>query len=447
MKIDPELQAQVDAQLIEQGAYATLELLINTGRLLYADYERWRRGEVELLDEVLMGSPKKIRAQAEDAAAYARSIGLVEQAQEFHRWGAQDSKPLRTSADQHLARLIAARFAPAQATPQMDLFFDNPVVALTNGIAQALATHNLGEAQRQLDRLYAQAPNHADLAAFDRLTSALESLDRPIVSPEESLAFLLDITPTAKRLLGGRFRDLLTPMWRRLAEALNDQPYSSATPNLHRSFALAQAQDWSGAIDCIRAEPGWYSHASLCLRLAQAGFYRQQRVDALTAWFHLCWLHPIARSKKTPALLLLGRNSRTATIRSSTTRPTFATFRRGCCFVNRVWRCSYRPICRPERRLAKCITARSTAGFMHVVRHAKTKSWRFAKPSKTAARSCSTHSSVPYPRKRVAGPKKGLARTQGLAKARMKIRVNRRYRSGRAACRGVPCAPSATGSA
>jgi hypothetical protein len=292
MKIDPELQAQVDAQLIEQGAYATLELLINTGRLLYADYERWRRGEIELLDDVLMGSPKKIRAQTEDAAAYARSIGLVEQPQEFHRWGAQDSKPLRTSADQQFARLIAARFAPAQATPQLDLFFDNPVVALTNGIAQALATHNLGEAQRQLDRLYAQAPNHADLAAYDRLTSALESLDRPIVSPEEALAFLLDITPTAKRLLGGRFRDLLTPMWRRLAEAMNDQPYSSATPNLHRSFALAQAQDWSGVIDCIRAEPDWHLHAPLCLRLAQAGFYRQQRVDALTAWFHLCWLHP-----------------------------------------------------------------------------------------------------------------------------------------------------------
>ena len=36
----------------------------------------------------------------------------------------------------------------------MDLFFDNPVVALTNGIARALSARNVVESQRQLDRLY-----------------------------------------------------------------------------------------------------------------------------------------------------------------------------------------------------------------------------------------------------------------------------------------------------
>ena len=61
--IDPALQAQVDAQLMEQGAYSPLELLIDTGRLTGADYESWRRRDIELLDSVFMGNKEKIRAQ------------------------------------------------------------------------------------------------------------------------------------------------------------------------------------------------------------------------------------------------------------------------------------------------------------------------------------------------------------------------------------------------
>ena len=83
MAIEPELQAQVDAQLMEQGAFAPLDLLFNSGRLIYSDYESWRRREMDLLDDVLMGDRGKILAELERAAAYARSIGLVEQAQEF----------------------------------------------------------------------------------------------------------------------------------------------------------------------------------------------------------------------------------------------------------------------------------------------------------------------------------------------------------------------------
>src|SRR3979411_3517185 len=87
MAIEAELQAQVDAQLMEQGAFAPLDLLFNSGRLTYSDYEAWRRREMELLDDVLMGDRAKILAELERAAAYARSIGLVEQPQEFFAWG------------------------------------------------------------------------------------------------------------------------------------------------------------------------------------------------------------------------------------------------------------------------------------------------------------------------------------------------------------------------
>jgi hypothetical protein len=319
MAIDTSLQAQVDAQLMEQGAFAPLELLFNSGRLLYNDYENWRRREVPLLDGVLMGNREKIGAEIEQAVAYARSIGLVEQPQEFFAWhtrspvaisadeppngvsaartlaagsaGGSD-KPLRISADAKLQRLIGSRYIPAQNAPQMDLFFDNPVVALANGIVQALTTRNLADAQRQLDSLYAQAPNHSDLAAFDQLLAALGLLGHAGNEPRAELDFLLEVTPTARRLLGAQSRDLLSPLWLQLADTLRSAAFSPDQPSLHRSFALGQAQDWAGVSDSVLGEPGWQLHAPLCMRLAESAFCRRRRVEALLAWCHLCWAAP-----------------------------------------------------------------------------------------------------------------------------------------------------------
>jgi hypothetical protein len=296
MAIETELQAQVDAQLMEQGAFSPLDLLFNSGRLIYGDYEAWRRREIDLLDDVLMGDRARILAEMERATAYARSIGLVEQPQEFASWGPDPasgaSPPLRLSADPKLHRLIGNRYLPAQNAPQMDLFFDNPVVALTNGIARSLSARNAIESQRQLDRLYAQAPNHPDLAAFDRLVVGLDALHRPVADPAARLEFLNAITPTARQLLGSGSRDYLSPLWRHLADALAGHAFSPVEPNLHRSFALSQAQDWAGVSESIVGEAEWWSHAPLCLRLADSAFRRRRRVEALTAWCHLCWLAP-----------------------------------------------------------------------------------------------------------------------------------------------------------
>lgn len=295
IKIDSALQQQVDDQLLEQGAFTVLELLLAGGRLAYGDYESWRRQEIEFLDAVLMGSPEKIRTQIEQSVNYARSIGLVEQQQEFTAWQTDaptSNKPLRISDQLELHRLIAGRFIPAQQAPQMDLFFDNPVAALTNGIARALAATNAADAQRQLDRLYEIAPTHPDLAGFDRLLAALNHLGQPTEDLQQQLEFLLDAAPTAKRLLGSRWRELLTPLWRQLADALEGKSFSAEQPQLHRSFTLSQAQDWASVSACVLKEPEWWRHPSLCLQLAHSGAFQHRRIEALAGWFQLCWHAP-----------------------------------------------------------------------------------------------------------------------------------------------------------
>jgi hypothetical protein len=302
---DTSVQAQVDAQLLEQGAFAPLELLFNTGRLLYSDYESWRRRELELLDGALMGNTDKIKAELEQATGYARRIGLVEQPQEFLPWhtegtpadSASSTRPLRISMDVKLQKLIGSRYIRAQNLPQMDLFFDNPIVALTNGIVQALASRNLPDAQRQLDQLYAQAPTHADLAAFDQLLAALSHLGHTVEDPRTELAFLSEVSPTARRLLAAQSRDLLSPLWVQLAAALADVAFNPEEPNLHRSFAFSQAQDWAAVSDCIPRELNWQWHAPLCLRMVESAFHRRKRVEALAAWCHVCWRAPASASE------------------------------------------------------------------------------------------------------------------------------------------------------
>ena len=289
-----ELQAQVDSLLLEQGAFVPLELLFATGRLLQADYQAWRRRQVRVLDDVLMGNRDSIREELEQSASYARALGLMEERQELDGAKAPGagSAALRISEDARLAALLAIRFIPTQSAPQMDLFFDNPVVTLTTGIASALIAADAPEAARLLDALYAKEPNHPDLPAFDRLLESLERLHQPVTDARELLAFITAVTPFARRLLGTGARDLLVPLWRHLAEALRALPYSPQEPVLHASHAWTQAQAWEEARASVLAEPEWWRHAPLGLRLVESSLRRRRRIEALSAWFQLCWQTP-----------------------------------------------------------------------------------------------------------------------------------------------------------
>jgi hypothetical protein len=286
-------QAEVDAQLLEHGAFSPLELLFSAGRLFQGDYDAWRRREIEFLDTVLMGDPGKIREELELAATYARSLGLAAQLQEFHADGDRlRSAPLLLSADAYWHQLIASRYVPAREEPQLDLFVDNPVVTLTTGIIRALAARDIADAERRLDRLYPLSPNHPDLPAFDRLLNALRALAGPELTLRARHDLMVFITPTARRLLGSHARELLVPLWRALGAAGAVQPYAPGEPELHPSYALAQAQDWPGVQQAVLGEREWWQHAPLCMRLAESAFHQRRRIEGLSAWCRACWRAP-----------------------------------------------------------------------------------------------------------------------------------------------------------
>lgn len=290
-EIDTTIQTLVDTQLMEQGAFTPLELLLNSGRLAYADYENWRNGELEFLDEAFLGSPKRIRSLLDNAVAYAQSIQLSSEKQAFNAWN-QQGNSLTLSSDDTLHQLLCQRFTSPQDSPQMDMFFDNPVVVLTNGITDALLKRSVTKAQNYLDQLYQQAPNHADLAIFDQMVALLARFDSKVEDPQAELLGLQALIPHAKRLLSSQSRDFLVPQWRRIDQALKNESFNPELAELHCSYVLAQAQDWLGVSTAILREPNYWQSEVLCLRLAECGYKRDDRAEALSAWCYLCWQFP-----------------------------------------------------------------------------------------------------------------------------------------------------------
>ena len=222
-KRDHDLHAAMDKLLLEHGAYIPVELLLHEGRLRYSDYEAWRCGEVDSLDDVLLGNPERIFKRLYQASEWAVSLGLEPDSQDYYAWGAkaggrklvflhdnqQSEELLRT----HYVRKQDLAPSPGQVS-QLDLFLDSGATPIVNDIINALASRRLDDVEILLERLAEREPGHRSRHALDSLFAALYQLENSpdLISPEELLANLEKyLIPLAKELLvGGK------PRWNKL---------------------------------------------------------------------------------------------------------------------------------------------------------------------------------------------------------------------------------------
>jgi hypothetical protein len=301
MSVTGSVYYQVDQLLLEQGEYLPLELLLQEGRLSYADYEAWRNGELERLDQVLFGDPDHVRQQLVAAEQYLRDRGWCAEPVRYEVWPnphaptASESarKPLCFSSDPTLDTCFHRSYRKPPDQLQLDLFTDSPATCLVNGIIASIADRQPAEARRQLDRLFDVAPDHARLGELERLTEAAESLSRPVEDIAGELRQLqATLTPLAASVLGRTRYNLLVPLWRRLSRALQDQPYRAEQPELHASFTASQSLDWDEARHAVEREDNWRGDAVLLLRHATACDQQHDEAAALASWFALCWRFP-----------------------------------------------------------------------------------------------------------------------------------------------------------
>lgn len=285
---DQFIEAEVNRQLLEQGAFSPIEMLINSGYLQHDDYARWRGGELASLDQALRADRAQAWHHLEQAISYAEQIGLQRDASDRIQPEPDVFDRHRLSDDSRLAELLGRRYAP-QHHNQKDLFYDSPAAALANGIAAALSQGDAAEVRRSLDLLRQVAPGHAELPDYERLAEALSYLTG---DAGPTLDFMLGIEKPANRLLGAGARHLLVPLWRRVARDLACDSYHPAVPEQHSSFAFMQAESWQDVIDAVQAVSAWWRHAPLCYRLAVAAHRQGERILSLTAWCCLCWCSP-----------------------------------------------------------------------------------------------------------------------------------------------------------
>jgi len=236
----------VDQLLLEQGCYTPLELLLLEGRLSYADYEAWRAGERDFLDEELFGDPQQSRALLEQGAAYATDLGLEADPFNYPRWGGGEGTKLRFSPVHLFDRLFHTRYRKPVDAPQLDLFMDATGVTLVNGVIRALVARDHTEARRLLERLLDTDPGNHQIGDLELLTEAAEGLQRPLEDASAGLDCLEQtLTPLASDRLGAGSRDFLAPFWRRLFEAVENEPFDPDRPKRHASYPAIKLGAWN----------------------------------------------------------------------------------------------------------------------------------------------------------------------------------------------------------
>ncbi len=294
------LHAAVDRLLLAHGAFIPMELLLREGWLRYADYEAWRCGEVDSMDEVLIGDPALIRDRLQRAVDWAGRLGLQPEMQTYRGWGsAAAGRPLRFCHHGDRAReaLFCTHYVRPRENngmPQRDLFLDNVTVVLINQLVEALVARGTDQAEVLLKQLQSAAPKHRLCGPLGVLCEAQRNLQCSTVArPVEELESLVrHIVPLAEEVLGARARDFLTPHWRRLAGALEGAPFYPARARLHASWVCGRALDWAGVRASVLAEPDWRRQPWLRARLAEALCRQGERDGAISQWCSLCWQYP-----------------------------------------------------------------------------------------------------------------------------------------------------------
>ena len=281
------IASRVDRLLARHGVYRPLDLLVELRRLPEPALAEWRRDPAIVLEDRLLGDPERCADTLNEAARWARRLGL---ARELRVPSSADGQPLLASRRPALQQLLLTEYHRVDDSPQLDLFLDNPQTAARNRLVDALHGGDAAAAAEALEQLQAAGAGHTELTAAETLVDALDWPGDEPPAAAEGLAFIeTRLQPAATELLGRRATDFLRRYWSRLADSLDPARFDPTQPRLHPSWLALQAGDWAGVVEAARAVPGCWQEPVLLARLAEAGIALGDRGLALTSLDELCW--------------------------------------------------------------------------------------------------------------------------------------------------------------
>jgi len=279
----------VDRLVLERGELDPLEYLLAIGCVEYADYREWRHRRRPELQSAFTIPVEEVTAALAHAQAYGIEQHLSVEVCPPIAWD-KDQGPLSVGPSKTLAELCTHRLVRPRNRLQGDLFQDSAKTLALDQVNRALAEHRFDAAHSALERLRELSDTDGILNDYRRLIQAAEPCSS---EPAERLRDLEEeVAPLAARTLGARARDYLAPLWAELAERLEGCLFTPSSPNLHASYAYAQAGAWNRVAEAIEGELGAHPHSLLIVRLAEAYARQSRREAARRVWTRLCWEHP-----------------------------------------------------------------------------------------------------------------------------------------------------------
>ncbi len=259
------LLSTVDRLLLERGELDPLEYLLAIGCVDYADYREWRHRRRPVLQSALRFPVEEVTAALAHAQAYAIEQRLSVEVCPPTAWD-QDQGPLSVGPSRTLAELCSHRLVRPGNRLQGDLFQDSAKTIALDAVNRALAEHRFDAGRSALERLSELPNTHVLVNDYLRLIRAAEGCS---TEPAERLRELEeDVAPLAASTLAVRARDYLAPLWAELAERLEGRLFTPSLPNLHASYAHAQAHAWNRVALSIETELDARPHPLLLVRLA-----------------------------------------------------------------------------------------------------------------------------------------------------------------------------------
>lgn len=99
-------------QLNKRGFAAPVDVLLDLGALSKEDYERWRHGKVDYLEQVCKVNLHKLSGIMKEMRAYARKVDLKPSWTCYKQWKCKEKRVLRFSknSDEKIEKAYATHF-------------------------------------------------------------------------------------------------------------------------------------------------------------------------------------------------------------------------------------------------------------------------------------------------------------------------------------------------
>lgn len=277
------LQNQVDLILFEEGCFSPLSWLLKEGYLAYSDYQQWKQGTVDYLEDHLNLSAAEVITELKHAQDYALSLKLDSYSQAYTSITGQALQCCRSRAHESIFTTV---FEPARNRQQLDLFFDSAAACTEFDLIQAIINQKQDDIHACLAKLKTTDPEKHQ--SFIRLLTFERNLTEFKQSSGEKITLLLKtVSPLAFEILGRFAYDFLTPLWHRLTEETAGRNFAADAPEWHASFTAFKGFQWLQVVSSIERERNWEEHPVLLYRHAEACFKLGREREGLINWFKL----------------------------------------------------------------------------------------------------------------------------------------------------------------